>query len=145
MWTKTGRRIAYGKQFGGWLAKQHHRYKKMEPRSLVYNDRIEIMNGVSSDQEGYWIKEELSLLQPSDRKENLYNGVPKIYANKSVLSNPEYKEVIVRAIQMTLPFEGNVTILDDDTLFVEKKPNVFWFMVVHILFALTFFFIISKK
>jgi hypothetical protein len=138
MWTKTGRRIAYGKQFGGWLAKQH-RSKKMEPRSLVYNDRIEIMNGVSSDQEGYWIKEELSLLQPSDRKENLYNGVPKIYANKSVLNNPEYKEVIERAIQMTLPFEGNVTILDDDTLFVEKKKvDILFIMIMFILISFMF-------
>ena len=134
MWTKTGRRIAYGKQFGGWLAKQHHRSKKMEPRSLVYNDRIEIMNGVSSDQEGYWIKEELSMLQSSDRKENLYNGVPKIYANKSVLSSPEYKEVIERAIQMTLPFEGNVTILDDDTLFVEKKKVDILFIMIMFIF-----------
>jgi hypothetical protein len=138
MWTKTGRRIAYGKQFGGWLAKQH-RSKNMEPRSLVYNDRIEIMNGVSSDQEGYWIKEELSLLQPSDRKENLYNGVPKMYANKSVLNNPEYKEVIERAIQMTLPFEGNVTILDDDTLFVEKKKvDILFIMIMFILISFMF-------
>jgi len=47
--------------------------------------------------------------------------------------------MIERAIQMTLPFEGNVTILDDDTLFVEKKKvDILFIMIMFILLSFMF-------
>jgi len=124
MWTKTGRKMAFGRQLGEWAAKSHHNPNTIKPEYLVYKDRIEIMNGLDTDQNGYWLTEELSLLEPGNYTENLYKGVPKIYVNKTVLCYPNYRDVIELAIEKALPFKGDAIILNDGTLFVKKRPLI---------------------
>jgi hypothetical protein len=148
MWTKTGRRMAYGKQLGEWAAKQHCSSDTMEPKSLVYKDRIEIMNGLDTDEEGYWLRDKLALIEPSNYTDNLYKGVPKVYVNKAVLCYPNYREVIERAIEKVLPVKGDVTILKDGTLFVNKKPFIsleFIVLVALLLVAVLFSYTDQKE
>ncbi len=133
--------MAYGKELGEWVAKQHCSSDTMEPKSLVYKDRIEIMNGLDTDDEGYWLKENLTLIEPSNYTDNLYKGVPKVYVNKAVLSYPNYREVIEMAIEKALPVKGDVTILKDGTLFVNKKSIIsleFIALVALLLIAVLF-------
>jgi hypothetical protein len=84
------------------------------------SERIEIMIGVSSDESGYWIKEELSLMKPSAHPSNKYTGFPEIYVNKSVLSDKTYRNDIEKKIQKVMAPDGEVVICDDHTLLVVK-------------------------
>lgn len=119
----------------------------MEPEYLVYKDRIEIMNGLDTDQNGNWLTEELGLLEPGNYTENLYKGVPEIYVSKAVLCYPKYRDVIELAIEKALPMKGDAIILEDGTLFVRKRPfiSVKSIVLVGILIVGILFSYISPK
>ena len=96
-------------------------------------NRVDIMTGVSVDENGYWDKTDMVALTIAYIPNNMYSGVPMFYVSNKALRNPEQKAEICAAIlQIMRGSSGKITICaKNNTLFVERGSTLnLWSVII---------------
>lgn len=165
--TKTGRSIQLGRQFGEWTAKDRSSkptvsVKKPEYNIYIKDNRIEILDGLKKDNGGNWIKEDLEMLEPSTNPNNLYKNPTQIWANKRALmtGTDAEKRTILSAIRFALFSDlstqkllycliinsekcGHAKFENGELLLTVNYFNLFFQIIIQILFIFVSLFIVS--
>jgi hypothetical protein len=142
-YTKTGRRIAFGKALGRSLTRGGGEggYSRSHPKYnvLVTDAKIEILDGIHMNENGEWMKETLIKLVPEDHPDNIYTGSPEIWVEKNRLLNCYFEEDVKRAINSALPMYlwGDISIRDGKIM-IRKNCDFLIFMIVVGLFVMYF-------
>lgn len=96
-------------------------------------NRVDIMTGVSVDENGYWDKTDMVALTIAYIPNNMYSGVPMFYVSNKALRNPEQKAEICAAIlEIMRCNSGKIAICAKNaTLFVERGSTLnLWSIVI---------------
>ena len=96
-------------------------------------NRVDIMTGVSVDENGYWDKTDMVALTIAYVPNNMYSGVPMFYVSNKALRNPEQKAEICAAIlEIMRGSSGKIVICAKNaTLFVERGSNLnLWCVII---------------
>ena len=96
-------------------------------------NRVDIMTGVSVDENGYWDKTDMVVLTTAYVPNNMYSGVPMFYVSNKALRNPEQKAEICAAIlEIMRGSSGKIVICAKNaTLFVERGSTLnLWSVII---------------
>ena len=96
-------------------------------------NRVDIMTGVSVDENGYWDKTDMVALTIAYIPNNMYSGVPMFYVSNKALRNPEQKaEICTAIIQIMRGSSGKIAICTKNaTLFVERGSKLnLWSVII---------------
>ena len=96
-------------------------------------NRVDIMTGVSVDENGYWDKTDMVALTIAYVPNNMYSGVPMFYVSNKALRNPEQKAEICAAIlEIMRGSSGKIVICAKNaTLFVERGSTLnLWSVII---------------
>lgn len=107
-------------------------------------NRVDIMTGVSVDENGYWDKTDMVALTIAYIPNNMYSGVPMFYVSNKALRNPEQKAEICAAIlEIMRGSSGKIVICAKNaTLFVERGSTLNLWSVI-ICLAIILWWIVS--
>jgi len=102
-------------------------------------NRVDIMTGVSVDENGYWDKTDMVALTIAYVPNNMYSGVPMFYVSNKALRNPEQKAEICAAIlEIMRCSSGKIVICAKNaTLFVERGSMLnLWSVIISLVVML---------
>ena len=96
-------------------------------------NRVDIMTGVSVDENGYWDKTDMVALTTAYVPNNMYSGVPMFYVSNKALRNPEQKaEICAAIVEIMRGSSGKIAICAKNaTLFVERGSTLnLWSVII---------------
>ena len=126
--TKTGRNIDLGRRLGESMARSYNKNDSHRENQKTYYEytitdtKIEILEGMSKDKDGNWIKDNLVLMVAADNKTNIYKGTPEIWISKHILEDAWSRQTIIRTITDALPkhLQGNVWLVNGNQILVTE-------------------------
>jgi hypothetical protein len=109
-------------------------------------NRVDIMTGVTVDENGFWDKSSMVVLTIAYVPNNMYSGVPMFYVSNKALRNPEQKAEICAAIlKIMRGSSGKIAICAKNaTLFVERGSTLnLWSVIISLVVML--WIVLCKK
>ena len=125
-----GGRFIGGRFIGARTLRSYNNYSAPIYQS---GNRVDIMTGVSIDENGFWDKSDMVVLTIAYIPNNMYSGVPMFYVSNKALRNPEQKAEICAAIlEIMRGSSGKIVICAKNaTLFVERGSTLnLWSVII---------------